>query len=104
MQPDAGRVWALNKAGNATGHNETRAPSGFGILGIGMLGLGQMEPLVLLLGLTASFLLALGLARVLLVSILRLARMGGQFHQTAPIRVTPAAVRSDLVSAGFLAA
>lgn len=64
----------------------------------------KMEPVVLLLGLAASFVLSLGLARALLLSILRLARIGEQLHHPARIRTATGAVQNDLFPADLLGA
>jgi len=59
---------------------------------------------VLLLALGASFVLSLGLARTLLASIMRLARLGEQLHHPAPVRTATGTVQNDSFPADLLAA
>lgn len=63
-----------------------------------------MEPLVLSFALAASFLLAWGLARAILLTLLRLAKIDEQSHHMIPIETSSAAAQGDGVPTGLLAA
>jgi len=63
-----------------------------------------MEPFLFTASLGASFVLALGMARVLLGVVLRVTGMGEPFHDNHPIRTSPAPARSDFGPANLPAA
>jgi len=64
----------------------------------------KMELFVFPLALGASFVLGLGLARVLLSIVLRVTGMGEPFHDIHPMRTSPPPARGDAGPANLLAA